>query len=372
MSLNLWRYPGLLKLIRRAYRVRGWYRERQPASSAAGEHRSRFYEQVWREAAAQLGASVTVLGNDILEIRRGDARTRVRRNTTPLDDPVTVAVALYKPLAHRLLAQRELRVPIYLEFTLAALDKANALIESMAGEWVVKPARSSAGTGVTTGIRTATELACAAAAAAAHGPNLLLEQQVEGDVFRLLYLDGQLLDAVMRKPPAVTGDGRSSIRELLRAENEARLKAGPNVVETPVSVDLDMSQTLRKQGLSLSSVPAEGTSVTLKRVINDNSAIGNIPAAGLLCKSVIDDGAAAAAAVGVRLAGVDVVTPDPGVPLSESGGVILEVNTPPGFQYHYQRQGGSCAIAAPILRSLLRPQPSFEAWSPEMNRVTRD
>jgi cyanophycin synthetase len=114
-------------------------------------------------------------------------------------------------------------------------------------------------------------------------------------------------------------------------------------------IDMDVRNTLLSQGLTLSSVPMEGISITLKTVINDNSQHDNFAAKHLLCKSIIEDGAAAAAAVGVRLAGIDVITPDPGVSLAESGGVILEVNTTPSYHHHYYRRDGSYPVAVHLL-----------------------
>ena len=57
----------------------------------------------------------------------------------------------------------------------------------------------------------------------------------------------------------------------------------------------------------------------------------------------------------MRLAGVDVVTPDPARPLGETGGVILEVNAAPGLTHHYNvaSPGEATRIAVPILRALL-------------------
>lgn len=221
----------------------------------------------------------------------------------------------------------------------------------------MKPADGAAGRGVTTGIVTSFDLVRAAIAAAAFGRNLVVEQQVEGNVYRLLYLNGRLLDAVLRKSPSVVADGRSSVRKLIQLENRARLNAGRKFGQVLLSIDLDMRRTLSKQGLSLSSVPNAGTVVTLKRVINENSAAENISATNLMCKSIIEDGAAAAAAVGVQLAGVDVVTRDPGVPLAQSGGAILEVNTSPGYYYHYCQRDGGVPVAIPILSWLLFERP---------------
>lgn len=353
-------HSGALKLLSDVALARYWYRRRHRGSRRADEHRLNFYTEVWRDAAARLGASVEQLDGDVVEIRLGRVCTRARQNTTTIDDPVTLSVAANKPLVYRLLSERGLRIPNYFEFTLGGLAEAVAFTRRLGGEWVVKPANGAAGHGVTTGVVTSFDLVRAAVAAAAFGANLIVEQQAKGDVYRLLYLNGKLLDAVLRKSPTVMADGSSSVRKLIQLENRARLKAGRKLAQVLLSIDLDLRHTLGKQGLSLSSVPRRGTVVTLKTVINENSVADNVSATSLLCKSIIEDGAAAAAAVGVRLAGVDVVTPDPGVPLAESGGVILEVNTTPGYHYHYYQRDGGVAVAVPILSWLLIEQPKRE------------
>jgi len=343
----------VLKAFAIAIRARDWYSRQRPEGQLLGKHRSQFYSAVWREAAAEVGANVELLHDDVFEIRLGQALTRTRQTATAADDPVTLDVAANKPLVYRLLSKRGLRIPNYCEFTLGSIGQAIAYTKQFAGEWVVKPANGAAGRGATTGVVTAFDLVRAAIAAAAYDSNLLVEQQAQGDVYRLLYLNGKLLDAVQRSSPSVLADGRSSIRKLIQLENQARLKSGPLGGQTLIRRDLDLHRTLAKQGLSLCSVPKRGTVVTLKTVINENSAADNVSATGKLCHSIIEDGAAAADAIGVRLAGVDVITPDPRVPLEQSGGIILEVNTTPGYHYHYHRRDRGIAVAIPILSSLL-------------------
>lgn len=320
----------------------------------ASKCRSAFYAEVWRDAAAALGAKVTHLGDEILEIRHGTSCTRVRENVTEIDDVMTALLANNKPVVHRLLAERGLRVPKYIVFSLESISKAVVFAEEFGGAWVVKPAaNSSGGLGVTTGISRPSDIFWAAVRAGGYGLNILLEQEAEGDVYRLLYLDGVLLDAVLRKPAVVVGDGKSSIRKLLQRENEKRMIAGPKHSQAFLSVNMDMRRTLAHQGFSLSSVPKEGTQIALNKVVNANSSAENAPAGHLLCEAIIEDGATAAAAIGVRFAGVDVVTRDPSVPLAQSGGVFLEVNTRPGFHHHYYRQGEPCRVAGHLLPYLL-------------------
>jgi cyanophycin synthetase len=357
---DLSRHPWVLGAHHLVALARAFVRHQDEDRKAAGKHLTDFYERVWREAAAHLGASYTPLGSGIAEILLGGIRTRVVGTTCPIDDPVTLAVASDRPLTYQLLARNGLTTPRCAEFSFREIDRAVAFLESVGRECVVKPAKGTGGgRGVTTGIRRRSHLAPAAAAAAVYGDELLIEEQLEGDNYRLLYLDGVLLDAFVRRPPTVVADGRSRVAGLVRRANADRLGRGSGLSQVLLTVDQDMRRTLAKQGLSLRSVPPAGTVVTLKTVVNENCGSDNASAAHLLCDSIVEDGAQAADALQVRLAGVDVVTRDPSVPLAESGGAILEVNTTPGFYYHYHKRDGSFPVAVHVLGKLLADHPTL-------------
>ena len=70
----------------------------------------------------------------------------------------------------------------------------------------------------------------------------------------------------------------------------------------------------------------------------------------------MESGARAAGLARLRLAGVDVVTPDPHRPLEEVGGVVLEVNATPGLQHHYKVRDPEQAtpVAATLLERILQ------------------
>ena len=285
-------------------------------------------------------------------------RTRVTDICCPLHDQMALIVAGNKPLTYRLLDEEGLPTPRRLAFTMREFGKAAAFLDGTDRPCVVKPAVGTAGgEGVVTGIRRRHELALAATAAATEcGPELLIEEQAAGDNYRLLYLDGELLDAVLRRPPAAEGDGRSSIRQLVGQENARRLGLCKARVFKRLSIDLDMRNTLGDQGLTLRSVPPAGTAVTLKTVVNQNFGPENVTATHRLCEAVIDAGARAAACVRARLAGIDIITPDPTLPLERAGGVVLEVNVAPGFHYHYHKNDGDYPVAVHVLRRLMSEQ----------------
>lgn len=335
------------------YKVRKRLFERSDTKLAVNRRRAQFYERLWEEAAAAAGGSLLRLDPPLLEIRLAGLVLRVRDNTTSLDDPVTVAIAEDKPLVYRLLTERGIPVPRYHLCRSDDVAGAWRFLKTMDGPCVVKPAKGSAGgTGITTGVRAWPQLLRAMVGAGAYCADALIEEQVEGDVYRLLYLDGELLDAVRRSPPTVLGDGSATIEKLIAAENERRGQIGIAASQSLITIDWDVRETLRAAGLSLRSVPPAGTVVRIKNVVNDNRREDNEAAVERLCPAVVAAGAEAAAAVGARLAGVDVITRDPGVPLAASGGVVIEINTTPGYYYHYLRNDGGLPVAAMILERL--------------------
>ena len=325
-----------------------------PRRRQADRHRVAFYDRAWREAAEEIGATFEPLGGGISEIALDEFRTRVVENTCAIDDPVTLALLADKALTYRILEAESIPVPPHATFSLKGIRRALDFLGQARGDCVVKPAAGTGGgRGVTTGVRLPWQLAKAAAAAAVYGEDLLIERHVRGDNYRLLFLDGRLVDAFVRRPPTVTGDGKSSVAALVRAANDERLRQGAGVSQVLLTVDLDMRRTLANQGLSLRSVPGRGQSVVLKQVVNENAGADNADAMDLLCAAVVDDCAGAVAALRVRLAGVDVITPDPSAPLADAGGVVLEVNAPPNFYYHYHKRGGACLVALHVLKRLV-------------------
>jgi cyanophycin synthetase len=336
------------KLRRRRY-------HRTPAKTEIAARRARFYRDIWDEAASAKGGHVREVAGQLVEVSCADVVVRVRRNLTSLDDPLTVAMADDKPLVYRLLGERGIPVPRHAVCAANDLRCAWGFARSLGRPCVVKPARGASGAiGITTAVATWADLAWALAYAGAFDRDVIVEEQVGGAVYRLLYFDGELLDAVRRDPPTVSGDGRSSIEELIAAENRRRFEGGIASCQSLIKIDGELRHTLRHAGCGLRSVPAAGEAVLLKNIVNDNRREDNVSATADLCAEVVAAGAEAAAVVGARLAGVDVITPDPSAPLGEADGVVIEVNAAPGHYYHYYKRDGRVPVATLILERLVK------------------
>lgn len=311
--------------------------------------------RIWREAAGALGGHVRELGEGSMEIVVGEASVRVRLQVTPLDGEVALRLALDKTATQSLLRAEGLPIPEHLGFDLADPGPALRLVES-GGAWVVKPAEGGgSGQGTTTGVRTRADFLRASARASRAGTRLLVERQVPGDEYRLLFLDGELLGGVRRSPPSVVGDGVKTIAQLVHAENRRRLDSLGEAGVMLITIDLDALLTLACDGLDPRTIPPAGAETRVKSARNqagrrDSEAVEP----GAFAAELVDEARRAAAAVGLRLAGVDLIAPDPGRSLAASGGAIIEVNGTPGLHYHYLvRNQAPPPVAIPILTKLL-------------------
>ena len=318
--------------------------------------RDRLYEDIWTRAAEACGAEVVEVAPGLFELHRNGTRTRVYHQFVPLDDPVTLHVALDKSVVHRLMADEGVPHADYLEWSADEPGPAAAFLANAAGPCVVKPAAGTGGGhGVTPGVEGLEDLLRARWHAGMGVDRLLIERQITGSVYRLLLLDGELLDVVRSVPANVAGDGHSTVEQLIARENERRVAAGGAAGLSLVGLNLDTMLTLRRAGLTLSSILPSGRRLDLRVATNANASRDNETWKGEVSESVLEDAKAAVRAVGLRLAGVDVVAANINRPLRETGGVVSEVNGGPGLHHHYlvADRAQATPVAVPVLDRLL-------------------
>lgn len=300
------------------------------------EVRKFFYDAMWHQAASDVGANIERLPNGVYRIARRGRSTFVDRSSLTLDSALVDRIMLNKAITYGWLAARGLRTPPSLRFSIGSLDSAVRFLADCNGPVVVKPADGTGcGHGVTTGISDSVVLRSAANHAAAFHSQLLVEKQLAGASFRLLFLDGQFLDAVRRDPPALVGDGRSTIRQLARRENERRRACAPVTALSPLVIDMECRNTLAQAGLSPGSVPAAGRPVTVKLAVNENAAAQNHVVREEVHPDIIAAGASIARDFGIGLAGLDVTATDISAPPAHPDTVFNEVNVGAGLHHHY-------------------------------------
>jgi len=191
---------------------------------------------------------------------------------------------------------------------------------------VIKPHNQDAGNGVFAKLMSENHVKNAYAGAREYSDLVLLEKHIVGKDYRLIVLNGELVWAIERLPAGVTGDGISTISELIYKINQERQ------INTPlkqIEISEDTHDFLSDQGYELSSVLELGKFLPVSRIANVSH--GGTPVA--VFEQVHPDNKllaeTAANLLRLDLAGIDFISPDIKQSYLTTGGCIIEVNSQP-------------------------------------------
>jgi cyanophycin synthetase len=298
--------------------------------------REKFYRNRWYAAASEIKATIDVIGSDFLKIEKNGISTFVLVDQVMLDSCVHLKIVGNKTLTYSIINQLGFRTPKHIEFDLISFGDAKKILQDTLNPVVIKPAYGSgAGHGITTGVCTNFEFFKASLVASQYCPKLLVEEQIPGNSYRLLFLNGELLDVIRRDPPSVLGDGKSSIKKLIINENKRRLTDKTCNSVNPLHIDKECKLWLKENGLSLASIPQKGEKIIVKRVVNQNGKEDNRVVRDQVCDEILLQCQDIISYIGITLAGVDIIASRLDVSLEKSGGVINEINTTPGLHHHF-------------------------------------
>ena len=155
-------------------------------------------------------------------------------------------------------------------------------------------------------------------------PDVMIEERIMGDDFRIFVLGDDVVAALQRVPANVTGNGRDSVRKLIRSKNMERRK-NPNLIGKLIKVDREVLSNIKRAGYNLNDVLGKGERLFLRGKCNVSTGGDSIDVTDDLPKHVKDTATRAIKAIpGLSHAGVDVLF-DAGQP--ESKGVVIEINS---------------------------------------------
>lgn len=219
---------------------------------------------------------------------------------------------------------------------------------------VTKPLDANHGRGVNVGLADDEAVAWGFEQARAHARRVIVEQALSGRDYRCLVVGGKLVAVAERAPAQVIGDGRRSIEALIaQANDDPRRGVGHEKAMTRIQVDDHVLDNLRRQGLALASVPAEGQTVILRRTANLSTGGAAIDRTDAIHPQTAQVCEQAAAVVGLDVAGIDMVCPDIAAPLARQRAGIVEINAAPGFRMHLEpAEGRARDVARPVIASL--------------------
>lgn len=281
--------------------------------------------------------SIRLNDGNLVQLGYGRKLRRIWTAETDRTAAIAEGISRDKDLTKRLLAGCGVPVPEGREVSDA--DDAWAAAEDIGVPVVVKPANANHGRGVSAELTTREEVATAYELARRYSKYVLVERFIPGNEHRLLVVGKQMVAAVAGETVWITGDGRSTVRQLLDSQINIDPRRGPEQ-EFPLDLllperDAKLRFELERQGYNADAVPADGARVLVQR--NGNIAYDVTDQVHPDTARLV---ALAARVVGLDIAGIDLVVEDIRRPLREQGGAIVEVNAGPGLLMHLKPAEG--------------------------------
>ena len=205
---------------------------------------------------------------------------------------------------------------------------------------VIKPVGLVGGSGVVTGVKTIEDAkeafkfaqkACSKHVGKEWQNKIMIQEQIKGEDYRLLVIDGKLEIATKRIPAFIVGDGKHTIKELIEITNTdpRRDVTSPTHTLKPIVIDEALHSYLKEQKLTLTYIPKKEEKINVRKVASMSQ--GGITEdftekVGPEIKAIVES---IAASIHAFTLGVDILCQDISKPLTKDNGGIIEINIMP-------------------------------------------
>jgi D-alanine-D-alanine ligase-like ATP-grasp enzyme len=157
----------------------------------------------------------------------------------------------------------------------------------------------------------------------------LVEEQIEGDCYRIFIFNNKIIDIIKREKPYIIGDGKKKIYELIKIRNK-------KLVDEKLHPTKNVSETyIKNQGYDINSILEKNKKVYITNIINFHNGasvsridIQNVPQKNL--KMFID----ITYILDIKCIGIDYLSKDINIEYNLNNGKILEVNGTPDTEIH--------------------------------------
>lgn len=210
-------------------------------------------------------------------------------------------------------------------------DDILAFAKTMKFPIVFKPTDGNAGNGVFANIESLEELEdiIPYVREELEFKEVMVEDYIPGKEYRIFVIEDRVLGGMIRRPASLLGDGQHTIKELIHQANEIRM-TNPHLTSRLIKVDREIRSILKRKGFKLSTVPENGERIYLREKSNLSKGGDAIDVTDKLTDNLKSIARNVGKAIpGLKHYGVDMIVDE-----KKDTGVILEVNTRPGFGGH--------------------------------------
>ncbi|MGJ8671519.1 bifunctional glutamate--cysteine ligase GshA/glutathione synthetase GshB [Rubritalea sp.] len=301
--------------------------------------------QLMLREAVRRGVKFDLLdrADNFVRFQKGKHIEYVQQATkTSKDNYATILMMENKLVTKKVLAAAKLNVPLGGYYTDAEQAKAD-FFRYQNKATVVKPKSTNFGIGISI-LKDNSKIGQynqAIDIAFAEDSSVLVEPFVAGREFRFFLIDNEVVGILHRVPANVTGDGSSTITELVRIKNEDPLR-GKGYVTPLEKIALGEAELmfLESQELSFTSVPLKNETVYLRENSNISTGGDSLDFTDEVHPSYNEIAVQAAKSLNVAITGLDMMISDITAPATAVNYSIIEMNFNPAIHIHcYPFQG---------------------------------
>jgi D-alanine-D-alanine ligase-like ATP-grasp enzyme len=132
----------------------------------------------------------------------------------------------------------------------------------------------------------------------------------------------------VRKPAAVVGNGRASVRDLI--EHQSRRRGAATGGESRIPMDAETERCIAEAGYALDDVPPKDAYIVVRKTANLHTGGTIHDVTGILHRTLIEAAVQAARAIDIPVTGIDFIVKGP----TEPDYWFIEANERPGLANH--------------------------------------
>ncbi len=293
--------------------------------------------------------------SSLVQLGYGKNQVRFRATMTEKTSSIAVDIAGNKDETKRLL--NDAAIPVAKGVTVSTIEDVHDAIRSVGFPLVFKPIDGNHGKGATINVKTEEEAIAAFHYAKEYARRIIVERFITGYDFRVLVIDHVMVAAALRVPAHIKGNAKHTVQELIDRENsDPRRGYGHENVLTEILVDRDTLDLLDKKGYTLETIVPKGEIVYLKSTANLSTGGTSIDVTDQVHPQNVFNCERISRIIGLDICGIDIMAMNLTEPLTENGGVVIEVNAAPGFRMHLApSEGLPRNVAAPVIDMLYPP-----------------
>lgn len=288
----------------------------------------------------------------LCQLGYGANQQRIQATITSKTSNIGVDIACNKEDTKDLLRQASIKVPY--GKTIREISELEEACTDIGFPVAIKPINGNHGRGITSNIQNLEQATQAFYNAKKISDDVIVENHIFGADFRILVINFKFVAAARRFPAQVTGNGKSTIKELIEVTNQdpRRGYRHENIL-TRIEVDKTSLQLIKKKGYYLDSILPAGETLILKDTANLSTGGTAEDVTEIIHPSIIFMAERISKLINLDICGIDLITSDITKPIEETGGSVIEVNAGPGFRMHLAPTTGLPRnVAAPVLDGL--------------------